>query len=128
MSGDDASTDVESYQLSADDNERVFLRDIIPSELEPVSPQEQPVAVFLIGQPGAGKSATADEIRDVFGDSGFVEVDSDIYKAYHPRYAEILRMDDKLMAAAICQRRAGSDPVATGRILIMVATRGRFGA
>jgi hypothetical protein len=101
LSGDDTPTDVESYQLSADDNDRVFLRDIIPTELEPVPPQEQPVAVFLIGQPGAGKSATADEIRDVFGDGGFVEVDSDIYKAYHPRYAEILRMDDKLMAAAI---------------------------
>ncbi|GJF04271.1 zeta toxin family protein [Pseudonocardia sp. D17] len=101
MSGDDASSSVRSYQLSADDNDRVFRRDIVPSELELVPSQEQPIVVFLIGQPGAGKSATADEIRDVFGDGGFVEVDSDIYKAYHPRYAEILRLDDTLMAAAI---------------------------
>ena len=79
MSGDDTSPDVRSYQLSADDNDRVFRRDIVPSELESVPSQEQPIVVFLIGQPGAGKSATADEIRDVFGDGGFVEVDSDIY-------------------------------------------------
>jgi hypothetical protein len=106
LSSDDTSPDIESYQLSADDNDRVFRRDIVPSELELVPSQEQPIVVFLIGQPGAGKSATADEIRDVFGDSGFVEVDSDIYsddiyEAYHPRYAEILGLDDTLMAAAI---------------------------
>ncbi|AEA29029.1 Zeta toxin family protein (plasmid) [Pseudonocardia dioxanivorans CB1190] len=106
MSGDGTSPDVGSYQLSADDNDRVFRRDIVPSELELVPAQEQPIVVFLIGQPGAGKSATADEIRDVFGDGGFVEVDRDIYsvdiyEAYHPRYAEILGLDDKLMAAAV---------------------------
>ena len=101
MNPHDQSQEIESYQLSPEENERIFRRVIVPIELDPVAVQEQPIAVILLGQPGAGKSATADQVRDVFGTDGFVEVDSDLYKPYHPRYEQVLRLDDKLMAAAI---------------------------
>lgn len=101
MNPHDQSQEIGRYQLSPGENERIFRGAIVPIELEPVAMQEQPIAVILLGQPGAGKSATADQVRDVFGADGFVEVDSDLYKPYHPRYEQILRLDDKLMAAAI---------------------------
>jgi len=101
VNGRDDTVDVEAYRLTPEENEHIFRTAIVPDELEPVPAREQPVVAILIGQPGAGKSATADEVRDAFGPGGFVEVDSDIYKPYHPRYQQILRLNDRLMAAAI---------------------------
>jgi hypothetical protein len=58
--------------------------------------------VFLIGQQGAGKSRVASMVADALNDrGGFAELDSDLYKPYHPRYDELMRRDDTLMAAYI---------------------------
>lgn len=45
------------YALSAEDNDRIFHEEIVPRFLAPATPQRDPVAVFLGGQTGAGKSA-----------------------------------------------------------------------
>ncbi|MFE2011298.1 zeta toxin family protein [Streptomyces sp. NPDC059491] len=44
------------YVLSEADNERIFRSRIVPQQLAG-TPQEQPVAVIVSGQPGAGKTA-----------------------------------------------------------------------
>ncbi|RZT75511.1 zeta toxin [Pseudonocardia sediminis] len=64
--------------------------------------QDNPVVTILMAQPGAGKSRIASNIREALDDGGgVVEVDSDLYKPFHPDYAELMMTDDQNMAAAI---------------------------
>jgi predicted ABC-type ATPase len=87
------------YLLPEAENRRIFAERIVPHLLTGRAPQEIPTVVFLIGQPGAGKS----RISAVIGDQldrrgGFVDIDTDLYKPYHPEYDRLLAQDDTLMA------------------------------
>ena len=89
------------YRLSAEENERVFREEIVPLRLAGFEPQDQPVLIVLMAQPGAGKSAHAGRIRMLLAsDGGVVEIDSDLYKPFHPDYHELMATDDQKMAAA----------------------------
>ena len=94
------------YLLPEEENRRIFRDAIVGDLLAGRRPQSEPVVVFLVGQPGAGKSRVADALgRQLSARGGFVEVDSDLYKPYHPAYDALLREDDTLMAA--CTRADG---------------------
>src|SRR6478672_8850411 len=59
-----------------------------------------PSVVFLVGQSGAGKSKVTEMIAGVLNRrGGFIDIDSDLYKPYHPKYDELMAQDDTLMAA-----------------------------
>lgn len=97
-----SGSDSGRYQLTADKNTAIFRKRILPRYLAEVTSRENPVAVVLVGQPGAGKTRAAQQLRDVLAaEGGFVEVDSDLYKPFHPQYAALLETDDRIMAAAI---------------------------
>lgn len=90
------------YQLSPEENARIFREDIAPMLLSGYAPQDNPVVTVLMAQPGAGKSRFAYDIREALdAGGGVVEVDSDLYKPFHPDYAELMATDDQNMAAAI---------------------------
>ncbi len=92
--------EVERYRLSDTDNRRILQQGIVPELLEGRIPQETPTVVFLIGQPGAGKSRLTEEVARVLNQhGGFVDADSDLYKPYHPSYEALMAQDDTLMAA-----------------------------
>lgn len=79
------------YQLSKAENERIFREEIVPELLSAPVPQLHPVAVVLIGQPGAGKTRLGAQLGAALAaHGGFVEVDSDLYKPYHPAYDELM--------------------------------------
>ncbi|MFF3256464.1 zeta toxin family protein [Actinacidiphila glaucinigra] len=87
------------YQLTKADNRRIFLADIVPDQLAGREPQQEPTVVVLLGQQGAGKTRTSQAIAQRLNErGGFVDLDSDLYKPYHPRYAELMTEDDQLMA------------------------------
>jgi len=93
--------DLAHYRLSAEENERVFREEIVPLRLARFEPQDQPLLIVLMAQPGAGKSAHAARIRaELASEGGVVEIDSDLYKPFHPDYHELMATDDQLMAAA----------------------------
>ncbi|AYA17996.1 zeta toxin protein [Streptomyces alfalfae] len=93
-------SEAERYQLSSAENERIFRERIVPDLLQGRTPHETPTIVFLIGQPGAGKSRVTEMMAAQLNrHGGFVDVDSDLYKPYHPAYAELMAQDDTLMAA-----------------------------
>lgn len=95
------SDDVARYRLSEADNERIFRDLIIPTRLSGYQRQDRPVVVVLMAQPGAGKSKFAGEIRDALrANGGAVEIDSDLYKPFHPQYAHLMKTDDQKMASA----------------------------
>lgn len=90
------------YLLSADEGIRIFREQIVADLLSGPQPQETPTVVFVVGQQGAGKSRTGAMVGDALGKrGGFVDLDSDLYKPYHPRYDELMSQDDRLMAAYI---------------------------
>ncbi|MGI5485019.1 zeta toxin family protein [Streptomyces lavendofoliae] len=64
------------------------------------APQQTPTVVFLVGQPGAGKSRVTETVATAFNQhGGFADIDSDLYKPYHPAYDELMAQDDTFMAA-----------------------------
>lgn len=92
--------EVERYRLPQEENERIFREGIVPELLHGRASQETPTVVFLVGQPGAGKSRVTEMVAAQLNrHGGFVDVDSDLYKPYHPAYAELMARDDTLMAA-----------------------------
>ena len=91
-----------SYLLPPHEGRRIFREKIVPHLLAGPGLQERPTVVFLVGQQGAGKSRVASMVADVLNKrGGFAELDSDLYKPYHPQYDQLMRRDDALMAAYI---------------------------
>jgi len=87
------------YQLPEADAQRIFREQIVPGELARGVPQERPAVVFVIGQPGAGKTRTTDAIKEQLDQrGGAVVVNSDVYKAYHPQYSRLLAENDRTAA------------------------------
>lgn len=73
--------DIARYQLPPDENRRIFASDIVPDHLTGPTPQDPATAVFLLGQPGAGKTRVAQLVAEALdARGGFVDVDSDLYK------------------------------------------------
>ncbi|WNI20423.1 zeta toxin family protein [Streptomyces sp. ITFR-16] len=92
--------EVERHRLPQPENERIFNERIVPDQLEGRVPQQTPTVVFLIGQPGAGKSRLTELVAAALNrHGGFVDIDSDLYKPYHPSYDDLMAQDDTLMAA-----------------------------
>ncbi|MFF5256871.1 zeta toxin family protein [Streptomyces leeuwenhoekii] len=92
--------EVERYRLPQEENERIFREGIVPELLHGRASQETPTVVFLVGQPGVGKSRVTEMVAAQLNrHGGFVDVDSDLYKPYHPAYPELMARDDALMAA-----------------------------
>ncbi|CAL9332526.1 zeta toxin family protein [Streptomyces sp. enrichment culture] len=86
--------EVERHRLSPEENERIFRERIVPDLLEGRASQETPTVVFLVDQPGAGKSRVTELVAaQINRHGGFVDVDSDLYKPYHPAYAELMAQD-----------------------------------
>ncbi|TDD13117.1 hypothetical protein E1218_34950 [Kribbella turkmenica] len=71
--------------LSADENERIFRERIVPDELS-ATPQEQPVAVIVVGQPGDGKPAVSALARAALMRQGRdpVTIAADRYQPHWP--------------------------------------------
>ncbi|MGW5343401.1 zeta toxin family protein [Streptomyces sp. HUAS TT3] len=88
------------YLLPEAQNRDIFLNEIVPDQFAGRLPQQKPTVVFLVGQPGAGKTRVGNMLADTLNKrGGFIDVDSDLYKPFHPEYARLMQQDDKLMAA-----------------------------
>lgn len=67
--------EAERYRLPEAENQRIFRERIVPDLLASAESQETPTVVFLVGQPGAGKSKVTEMVAGVLNQSGgFVEV------------------------------------------------------
>ncbi|WP_405869928.1 zeta toxin family protein [Streptomyces zaomyceticus] len=62
--------EVERYRLPEADNQRIFRERITPDLMEGCAPQETPTVVFLVGQPGAGKSRVTEMVAAALNQHG----------------------------------------------------------
>jgi cytidylate kinase len=75
-------------------SEEILTRAVLPSVLEGAVPQARPVVVYVLGQPGSGKTTVIDLVHAALSArGGAVRVDRDTYKILHPHYAQYLLED-----------------------------------
>jgi len=86
---------VASPDLSAEEHQHVLATRILPAALHGAVAQERPVAVWVAGQPGSGKTGLAEQVHTALGRrGGAVLVGSDLFKRHHPGYGAFLEDDD----------------------------------
>ncbi|MFF4085180.1 zeta toxin family protein [Streptomyces sp. NPDC001777] len=85
---------VDYHRLSAEEHRWIFDALIAPSLLENITPQERPVAVYVMGQPGSGKTSRARALRRALRGRP-VRISGDFFKAAHPDYYDLLRQEPR---------------------------------
>ncbi|MFE5519900.1 zeta toxin family protein [Streptomyces virginiae] len=83
--------DQDRSTLSAAEHQQIFDEDIVPSFLTGITSHERPVVVYVLGQPGSGKSRTADLLQRALRARGAIRICGDDFKAMHPDYHRLLR-------------------------------------
>ncbi|MEV4190332.1 zeta toxin family protein [Streptomyces toxytricini] len=91
---------VDYHRLSAEEHCWIFDELIAPSYLSGIVPREDPCAVFVLGQPGAGKSATARMVRRAMR-PGTTHLAGEDFKVSHPDYLRLLQEDPRNAGAAV---------------------------
>ncbi|MFC3216493.1 zeta toxin family protein [Novosphingobium panipatense] len=91
--------DPDRYRLSPDKHRAIYKSRIAPLLFAQAAPVERPTALVLGGQPGAGKSALLAAAHAEFDRrGGLIEIIGDDLRAFHPRYSELQRQDDRTAA------------------------------
>ncbi|MES2879200.1 MAG: zeta toxin family protein [Pseudomonadota bacterium] len=78
------------YRLNAAEHLRIFREGVEAPALAATTPTDRPLAVFLGGQPGCGKSTLARSSCAWFGSANFVHVDVDRVRPMHPSYMPLI--------------------------------------
>jgi hypothetical protein len=91
--------DPDRYRLSPDKHRAIYESRIAPLLFAQAAPVARPTALVLGGQPGAGKSALLASAHAEFDrHGGLIEIIGDDLRAFHPRYSELQRQDDRTAA------------------------------
>ncbi|MCZ0983739.1 zeta toxin family protein [Streptomyces diastatochromogenes] len=91
---------VDYHRLSAAEHRWVFDELIAPSYLSGIVTRDDPRAVYVMGQPGAGKLLAARMVRRAMR-PGTTRLVGDDLKAQHPDYFQLLRDDPRSAGSAI---------------------------
>lgn len=82
---------MDQHRLPPDQFAAIYFDQILNPALANSTATETPVAVFIGGQPGAGKSTQAEMAVKSFGESGYVHVDADRTRVEHPNYLPLAK-------------------------------------
>lgn len=91
---------VDYHRLSPDEHKWIFDELIVPSYLNDIVPRDDPRAVYVLGQPGAGKLLAARLVRRAMR-PGTTQLVGDDLKIQHPDYLRLLSEDPRRAGAAI---------------------------
>ncbi|WP_042422177.1 zeta toxin family protein [Streptacidiphilus anmyonensis] len=81
-------------ELDPSEGARILAEELAPAVLAGAVPQRRPVAVFVAGQAGSGKTMVVDLVLAALAArGGAVRVDRDAYKTAHPGYDRLLAED-----------------------------------
>lgn len=91
---------VDYHRLSAEEHRWVFDELIAPTYLSGLVGRDDPQAVYVLGQPGAGKLKAARMVKRAMR-PGTTHLVGDDFKISHPDYFQLLRDDPRNAGAAI---------------------------
>ncbi|MBB1258327.1 zeta toxin family protein [Streptomyces alkaliterrae] len=91
---------VDYHRLSTAEHRWIFEELIVPSYLGNIIRRDDPRAVYVLGEPGAGKLLAARMVRRAMR-PGTTRLVGDDFKASHPDYFQLLRDDPRGAGAAI---------------------------
>ncbi|MFF4227463.1 zeta toxin family protein [Streptomyces abikoensis] len=91
---------VDYHRLSAAEHRWIFEELIVPSYLSGIIRRDTPRAVYVLAQPGAGKTAVARMVKRAMR-PGTTHLVGDDFKVSHPDYGRLLRDDPRNAGAAI---------------------------
>ncbi|MEV5982808.1 zeta toxin family protein [Streptomyces sp. NPDC052114] len=90
---------VDYHRLSADEHRWIFDNLIVPS-LSRITPQQRPIAVYVMGQPGCGKTGLTPLLRRTLRGRP-TRISGDDFKAAHPDYLQLLHEEPRTASARI---------------------------
>ncbi|MDR2350606.1 MAG: zeta toxin family protein [Deltaproteobacteria bacterium] len=89
----------ETYRLSEKEHQIIFSRDIKPQLFSKPEQVDRPVAVFIGGQPGAGKTAAVDAASEELDErGGAVQIIAEDLRSFHPFHDRLMIEDDETAA------------------------------
>ncbi|MEU5971944.1 zeta toxin family protein [Streptomyces globisporus] len=91
---------VDYHRLSSEEHRLIFDELIAPSYLGGIIGLDDPRAVYVLGQPGAGKLLAARMVKRAMR-PGTTQLVGDDFKASHPDYLRLLEEDPRRAGAAI---------------------------
>ncbi|MFI2292891.1 zeta toxin family protein [Streptomyces niveus] len=91
---------VDYHRLSAVEHQWVFDELIAPSYLNRIVTRPDPRAVYVLGQPGAGKLMSSRMVKRAMR-PGTTRLEGDDFKASHPDYFQLLNDDPRNAGASI---------------------------
>ncbi|WP_327359839.1 zeta toxin family protein [Streptomyces sp. NBC_01304] len=92
---------VDYHRLSAGEHRWIFDEMIVPQYLSRVVAQEQPVATFVMAQPGSGKTLATKMIRRALRHRRPVRISGENFKGHHPDYIKLLNCDPRIAGATV---------------------------
>ena len=90
---------VDYHRLSAAEHKWVWEELILPSYLADITAQDRPVVVYVMGQPGAGKTTATRLVRRAV--PGATRISGEDFKVSHPDYLQLLREEPRTASARI---------------------------
>jgi hypothetical protein len=87
-----------TFEVLPEDLDLVYVETIEPLYFERTTAVAKPRAFIVGGQPGCGKGRVLSDVKKSFQDFNAVVVNTDDLRAYHPKFEEIIRLDDKVSA------------------------------
>ncbi|MFD9795512.1 zeta toxin family protein [Streptomyces sp. NPDC059070] len=92
---------VDYHRLSADEHAWLFDELIVPMYLDDITAQDQPVALYVMGAQGAGKSHTAYALLRSLRARRPTRIEGGLFKSVHPDYHQLLREQPRTASARI---------------------------
>ncbi|MEU9062422.1 zeta toxin family protein [Streptomyces sp. NPDC048430] len=92
---------VDYHRLSADEHDFIFDELIVPMHLSSITAHDRPVALYVVGAQGAGKSHAARLLRRVLGERRPTRIEGGMFKAMHPDYRRLLEEEPRTASSRI---------------------------
>ncbi|WP_327419611.1 zeta toxin family protein [Streptomyces sp. NBC_01233] len=92
---------VDYHRLSANEHRWVFDELIVPMFLGTITPQDDPVTLYVMGPQGSGKSHTARALRRALRVRRPTRIEGGTFKSLHPDYRQLLQEEPRTASARI---------------------------
>ncbi|MFD4866913.1 zeta toxin family protein [Streptomyces sp. NPDC058412] len=92
---------VDYHRLSASEHRWIFDELVIPGYLSAITPQDDPVSLYVMGPQGSGKSYMARMLRRALRQRRPIGIEGGTFKALHPDYRRLLEEEPRTASARI---------------------------